>query len=264
MSREKIPQAKRIVIKVGTSTLIYNNGKVNYGRIEALARVISDLMNQEKEIVLVSSGAIGVGVAKMNLKQRPTAIKDKQAVSAVGQCELMHIYSRSYMDFGRMVGQILLTRDVVQQKEGYDNVKNTIMTLLECGILPIVNENDSISVEEIKFGDNDTLSAIVSIIVDADLLIALTDTDGYYDKDPNTCEDAVLIDEVAVIDADIMQYAGNSSSKCGTGGMQTKIHAAQKATEHGIDMVIANGKNPEILYDILQGKKIGTYFIAEK
>lgn len=262
MKREKIPQSKKIVIKVGTSTLIYGNGKVNYGRIEVLARVISDLMNQDKEIILVSSGAIGVGVDKLKLSARPTTVQDKQAVAAVGQCELMHIYSRAFVDFGKTVGQILLTRDIVQNKSGSENVRNTFYKLIENDILPIVNENDSVSVEEIKFGDNDALSAIVSVLVGADILIALTDTDGYYNKDPRTNEDAVLIDEITVINDEILDCAGGSGSNCGTGGMQTKVHAAQIATESGIDMVIANGSNPEILYDILQGKKVGTYFKA--
>jgi len=264
MERERLKNARRIVVKVGTSTLTYDNGKVNYKRIEDLSRVLSDLHNQGREVILVSSGAIGVGINKMKLDKRPETIEEKQAVAAVGQCELMHIYSRAFADFDHLVGQILLTRDILENETGYINVRNTFFTLLRRGIIPIVNENDSVSVEEIRFGDNDTLSAIVSILVEADLLVILTDIDGYYDKDPRLYKDAHLIDKVTCIDEDVMSSAGGAGTSRGTGGMITKLQAAELANSRGIDTVIANGGDPEILYKILDGCNVGTLFVANK
>lgn len=267
--RAGLAQAKKIVIKVGTSTLTYDNGKINLNRIDKLAMVISDLLNQDKEVVLVSSGAIGVGVGKLKLKKKPVTVREKQAVAAVGQCELMHIYSKFFSEYGHTVGQILLTRDVVEEDHTRNNVINTFETLMHLGIVPIVNENDSVSIDEIEygekreFGDNDTLSAIVASLVKADLLIILSDIDGFYDSDPRSHSDSHLLSTVREITPDIENCAGGAGTKRGTGGMITKLTAAKIANSHGIDMVLANGVRPEIIMDILEGKKVGTLFTCK-
>lgn len=264
--RESLADSKRVVIKVGTSTLTYENGEMNLARIEKLVRVISDLMHQGKTVVLVTSGAIGVGVSKLKLSSRPKELKDKQAVAAVGQCELMHIYSKLFLEYGHIVGQILLTRDVVENSTGKTNVINTFETLLEMGIIPIVNENDSVAVDEIEsginkvFGDNDTLSAIVATLVNADLLIILSDIDGFYDCDPRTNECSKLISVVEEITPEVEKCAGGVGSSRGTGGMVTKLSAAKIATSAGINMVLANGDDPHIVYSILAGKDVGSLF----
>lgn len=268
--REGIKNSKRIVVKVGTSTLTYENGKINLSRIDKLARVLSDLMNQDKEVVLVTSGAIGVGVGKLKLKEKPKTVREKQAVAAVGQCELMHIYSKFFSEYGHIVGQILLTRDVVDDDHRRQNVINTFETLLEKGIVPIVNENDSVAIDEIEygenriFGDNDTLSAIVAKLICADLLIILSDIDGFYDCDPRKNSCSHLISVVTEITPEIEKCAGGVGSKRGTGGMVTKLSAAKIATSSGIPMVLANGSNPDIILDILDGKEKGTVFAAAK
>ena len=264
--RSGLAQAKKIVIKVGTSTLTYENGKVNFTRIDKLTRVISDLLNQDKEVVLVSSGAIGVGVGKLKLKKKPETVPEKQAVASVGQCELMHIYSKFFSEYGHTVGQILLTRDVVEEDHTRNNVINTFETLMHLGIVPIVNENDSVSIDEIEygekreFGDNDTLSAIVASLVKADLLIILSDIDGFYDCDPKSNRDSHLLATVREISPEIENCAGGAGTKRGTGGMVTKLTAAKIANSHGIDMMLANGAEPEIIIDILEGKQVGTLF----
>ncbi|WP_038290348.1 glutamate 5-kinase [Acetivibrio straminisolvens] len=268
--RESLADSKRVVIKVGTSTLTYENGEMNLARIEKLVRVISDLMHQGKTVVLVTSGAIGVGVSKLKLSSRPKELKDKQAVAAVGQCELMHIYSKLFLEYGHIVGQILLTRDVVENSTGKTNVINTFETLLEMGIIPIVNENDSVAVDEIEsginkvFGDNDTLSAIVATLVNADLLIILSDIDGFYDCDPRTNECSKLISVVEEITPEVEKCAGGVGSSRGTGGMVTKLSAAKIATSAGINMVLANGDDPHIVYSILAGKDVGSLFLGRK
>lgn len=268
--REELKKAKRIVIKVGTSTLTYDTGKINFSRIDKLARVISDLSNQDKELILVSSGAIGVGVGKLKLREKPKTVREKQAVAAVGQCELMHIYSKFFSDYGHIVGQILLTLDVVEYNSGRQNVINTFETLIEKGIIPIVNENDSVSIDEIEFGekrvfgDNDTLSAIVAELVKADLLIILSDINGFYDCDPRKDSSAKIISVIEDINPSIESCAGGAGSKRGTGGMATKISAAKLATVAGVNMVIANGNVPEIIMDIIDGKDIGSLFVAKK
>ena len=268
-TRECIKHAKRIVVKVGTSTLTYDNGKINFSRIDKLARVISDLMNQEKEVVLVSSGAIGVGVGKLKLPGKPKSLREKQAVAAVGQSELMQIYSRFFSDYSHVVAQILLTRDVVENKSGRRHVINTFETLIEMGILPIVNENDSVSVDEIEsgrhrvFGDNDSLSAIVAKLVNADLLIILSDIDGFYDSDPRENCNSKLISVIEEINAEVESCAGGAGTNRGTGGMVTKIQAAKIAMHAGIDMVLTNGQKPEMIMDILNGLDIGTLFKAQ-
>lgn len=264
--RTSISQSRRIVIKVGTSTLTYDTGKINFTRMEKLAQVICDLMNQGKEVVLVSSGAIGVGVGKLKLERRPNTVREKQAVAAVGQCELMHLYSKFFAEYGHIVGQILLTRDVVEENRTRTNVINTFESLLEKGILPIVNENDSVATDEIEsgenriFGDNDTLSAIVAKLIEADLLVILSDIDGFYDQDPHKNPEARLIDIVEEVTPEIETLAGGAGSNRGTGGMITKLHAAKIANHAGVDMVLATGKDPRILLDILEGKNVGTLF----
>ena len=263
MERNSLKEANRIVVKIGTSTLTYDNGKLNYKRIESIARVLSDLQNQGKQIILVSSGAIGIGAAKMQLTHKPETTDEKQAAAAVGQCELMHVYSRAFSDFGHLVAQMLLTRDIIEDENRKENVVNTFNELLLKGIIPIVNENDSVSVEEINFGDNDALSAIVSTLTGADLLLILSDIDGFYDSNPRENPDANLIDKVYVIDSNMEHAAGGAGSRRGTGGMQTKIHAASIATDANINTVIANGQYPELIYNILDGEKIGTLFVGK-
>jgi len=267
--REALCTAKRIVVKVGTSTLTYDTGKVNFTRMDKLTRVLSDLVNQNKEVVLVTSGAIGVGTGKLKLKEKPKTIREKQAVAAVGQCELMHIYSKFFAEYGHIVGQILLTCDVVENSYSRQNVINTFETLLERGIVPIVNENDSVSVDEIEcgdkkiFGENDTLSAIVAGLIKADLLIILSDIDGFYDSDPKKNAESKMISTVYEITPEIEKCAGGVGSKRSTGGMVTKLSAAKIATASGVDMILASGSNPEIIMDIISGKEIGTIFTAK-
>ena len=250
-----------LVVKVGTSTLTYpKTGKLNLKRLDVLTRILCDIKNSGKKVVLVSSGAIGVGMSKLGMSERPKSIKEKQAVAAVGQCELMSIYDRLFSEYGTIVAQILLTKDVITNEERNENVINTFNTLLSKGIIPIVNENDSISVDEIKFGDNDTLSALVSGLVKADTLIILSDIDGLYDKNPREHKDAKMIHTVESIDKKIENMAEGAGTKAGTGGMITKIRAAKLATENNIDVIIANGEDPHILYDIIDGEEIGTIF----
>ncbi|HHY24765.1 MAG TPA: glutamate 5-kinase [Clostridiaceae bacterium] len=268
--RTSLQKAKRIVVKVGTSTLTHNNGKINLSRMDKLSMVLSDLVNQGKDVVLVTSGAIGVGVGKLKLKERPKTIREKQAVAAVGQCELMHIYSKFFSEYGHIVGQILLTRDVVEDEYRRSNVINTFETLLEKEIVPIVNENDSVCVKELEgengenmvFGDNDTLSAIVAKLISADLLIILSDIDGFYDCDPrkNSCSKKLSI--IKEITAEIESCAGGEGSRQGTGGMVTKLTAAKIVTSEGIDMVLADGSEPSVIMDILEGKDVGTLFVG--
>ncbi len=258
---------KRIVIKVGTSTLTYDNGKLNLRRVEQLCKAISDLTNSGKEIVLVSSGAIGVGVGKLGLPERPTETRKKQALAAVGQCELMFMYDKLFGEYNSTVAQILLTRRVIEDDHLRVNACNTFQTLLEMGIIPIVNENDTVAVDEVEgtnFGDNDMLSAIVSRVIGADLLVILTDIDGLYDRNPRTNPDAKLIRRVEKIDDNIRHMAGGSGSNRGTGGMATKIVAAEIATKAGVECCIINGNTPNNLYDLLDGKEIGTVFQAIK
>jgi len=269
-ARERLKDAKRIVVKVGTSTLTYDTGKMNFTRIDRLARILSDLANQGKEVILVSSGAIGVGVGMLKLKERPNNIREKQAVAAVGQCELMHIYSKFFSEYGHIVGQILLTRDILNNDYGRENVINTFEELLLKGVIPIVNENDSVSVEEIKagqedtFSENDTLSAIVAKLTRADLLIILSDIDGFYDCDPKKNECSNLISIIKEITPEIEKCAEGAGTKRGTGGMITKLNAAKIATSSGVDVVLANGDKPEIIMDIINGENIGSLFIAKK
>ena len=263
--REKVTKAKRIVVKVGTSTLTYENGNINLTRIEKLTRVLSDMINSGKEVVLVSSGAVGVGANK--LKIVPKTIREKQAVSAVGQSELMHIYSKFFGEYSHIVGQVLLTRDVIEDDHIRENVCNTFDTLLEHKIVPIVNENDTVAIDEIenivRFGDNDNLSAIVATLVNADLLIILSDIDGFYDSNPRENKEAALLKEVKEVTPELEACAGGAGSNLGTGGMVTKLKAAKRVSKVGIDMILANGVDPTILLDIIEGKEIGTLFVGK-
>ncbi len=254
----------RIVIKVGTSTLAHATGRINIRRVEQLCKVMSDLKNAGHEIVLVSSGAIGMGVGKLSLKERPADMATKQAAAAVGQCELMYTYDKLFEEYRHTVAQILLTGDDLNDEKRCGNFHQTLFRLLELGALPIINENDTVATEEIGIGDNDTLGAIVAVNAGADLLVLLSDIDGLYDADPHTHSDARLIPLVSELNDEVLALAGGAGSHLGTGGMATKLHAAQIATEAGIDMVIANGEYPEKLYDIVDGKAIGTRFCGRK
>lgn len=257
-----IREAKRIVVKVGTSTLTHSTGRLNLLRIEHLTRVLSGLKNMDKEVILVSSGAVGVGMAKLNMTTRPKETREKQAAAAVGQCELMGIYGRLFAEYGYKVAQILMTKDVLDHAEREENVTRTINTLLSYGAIPIFNENDPVSSYELEFGDNDTLSAVVSVVSQADVLIILSDIDGLYDQDPRQSDEARLIRTVRTITPEIEEMAGGTGSGLGTGGMATKVSAAKIATEKGIDVIITNGDHPEVLYDILEGKPVGTRFLG--
>ncbi len=267
MSVESVARARRVVVKVGTSTLTYENGKLNIRAIEALCKVLTDLQNAGREIVLVSSGAIGVGMGKLGLKQRPKETREKQAVAAVGQCELMFIYDKLFGEYNRTVAQVLLTKDVMDNPHSKHNVLNTIETLLGMDILPVVNENDTVAIDELvgnNFGDNDTLSAIVATLVNADLLVLLTDIDGLYEADPRQHPDAKKIPVVHKVDDQLMALAGGSGSNRGTGGMVTKLHAAVITMEAGIPTAILHGGQPERLYDLLEGRCVGTLLKKKK
>jgi glutamate 5-kinase len=254
----------RIVIKIGTSTLTHSTGRTNIRRTEDLCRVISDLKNNGHEIILVSSGAIAMGVGKLNLSARPTDSPTKQAAAAVGQCELMYIYDKLFAEYNHIVAQILITGPDINDPVRKENFHNTLNRLLELHVLPIINENDTVSTEELGIGDNDTLSATVAASVSADLLVLLSDIDGLYDADPHINPNAKLIPVVNHLDEHILSLAGGKGSALGTGGMVTKLKAAQIAGDAGVDMVIANGKNPELLYDIAEQRPVGTKFLSEK
>ena len=254
----------RIVVKVGTSTLAHATGQMNIRRVEQLCKVMSDLKNAGHEMVLVSSGAIAMGLGKLNLKERPRDIPTKQATAAVGQCELMYTYDKLFSEYNHTVAQILLTGSDVDHAERRQNFRNTLFRLLEMGALPVINENDTVATDEIVIGDNDTLAAIVAREIGADLLVLLSDIDGLYTADPRKDKSAALIPLVEALTPDIMALGGGNGTALGTGGMATKLRAAQIATEAGADMVIANGENPAILYDILAGQPTGTRFTGRR
>lgn len=259
-------ELKRIVVKVGTSTLTYENGKANLRRIEELCKVLSDLQNQGRDVILVSSGAIGVGMGKVGLSEKPSGTKEKQALAAIGQCELMFMYDKLFGEYNHMVAQVLLTRDAVDSEHKKENVINTFDTLLSMGIIPIVNENDTVAIDELQghnFGDNDMLSAIVAKLVGADALIILTDIDGLYTKDPRKNSDAERIEVVEAITKEIEEMAGGSGSNRGTGGMTTKIMAAKYVTEAGIDCYVIGGDDPKRVYNVTDGNSVGTLFMAQ-
>lgn len=259
----KISEKKRIVIKLGTSTLAHSTGRLNLRRVNNLVRVISDLQNSGREIIIVSSGAIGLGMGKLGMKKKPVDTPSKQAAAAVGQCELMYMYDQLFGGYNIPVAQILLTKTIIEN-ERRKNVENTFERLIEMGVIPIVNENDTVAIDELELeiGENDSLSAIVAEIANADLLIILSDIDGLYNKDPHSNDDAELIPVVEKIDEYIENIAGGAGSSLGTGGMSTKINAGKIAAEAGIDMVIMNGDNPEKLYDLFENKQVGTLFLS--
>ena len=260
---------QRIVVKVGTSTLTHESGDLDLRSMERLVRTLSDLAGCGHEVILVSSGAIAVGTAKMGLPERPKELRMKQAAAAVGQCQIMHIYDKFFSEYNHTVAQILLTGDDVEEEDRAEHLRSTFGALLETGVIPVVNENDSVSSAEIEtghhkvLGDNDTLSAIVAALCKADLLVLLSDIDGLYDADPKTYPDAKLLHQVTELTPEILEMAGGAGSWRGTGGMATKLSAARVAMEAGCDMVITNGTRMEDLHGIVEGKDIGTRFIAK-
>ena len=262
--REALKKAKRIVVKVGTSTITYANGKRNFSQIDRLARELSDLQNQGKEMILVSSGAVAVGVDRLGLPAKPSTIPGKQACAAVGQGVLMHTYEKLFADYGQIVAQVLITRTEAIDRHRYTNCRNTFMTLLQQGVIPIVNENDVVALDELKIGDNDNMSALVAGIVDADLVIILSDIDGLYTANPATHPEATLVHTVPEITPEIEASAGGVGSSRGTGGMATKIQAAKAATNSGIQLVIASGTEKNAIPRILQGEEIGTLFVSRE
>lgn len=262
--RQNLKKVKTIVIKVGTSTITYENGSINLTAIEKLVRVLSDLRNQGKNVVLVTSGAIAAGVSRMGLSKRPSSLPEKQALAAIGQGSLMHIYSKIFSEYGNVTAQILLTKDVVDGGLRQSNALNTFKTLFRYGTIPIVNENDTIATEEIEFGDNDSLSAIVASLISADLLILLSDIDGLYDKDPKKSEDANLITHVFEITEAIEENACGTLNGFGTGGMKTKVAAAKICMAKNIPMVIANGDEPNNISKITEGFEVGTLFMSSE
>lgn len=260
-----VSQKKRIVLKLGTSTLTHKTGKLNIRRMTNLVRILSDLHNAGKELLIVSSGAVGMGVGKLNLLERPKDTPSKQAAAAVGQCELMHIYDDMFAKYGVTVAQILLTKTTLMNGR-LPHVQNTIHRLLELGVIPIVNENDTVSIDELELeiGENDSLSAQLAVAAGADLLIIMSDINGLYSADPRKHEDAKVIRVVEKIDERIVRMAGGAGTSFGTGGMTTKINAAKIATENGVDMVIMNGRDPEQLYGLFDGEPVGTHFLAQR
>ena len=253
----------KIVIKIGTSTLAHAGGRLNIRRTERLCKIISDLKNAGHEIIMVSSGAIGMGTGKLSMKHRPTDMATKQAAAAVGQCELMYTYDRLFAQYNHVVAQILITASDIRHEDRHENFSATLNRLLDLGVIPIINENDTIATEEIALGDNDTLAAIVATSAKADLLILLSDIDGLFTADPHKDPDAKLIEAVDEISDEILALGGCSQFEHGTGGMKTKLTAAQICTEAGCDMIITNGAYPENLYDIADGKAVGTRFFAK-
>jgi glutamate 5-kinase len=264
-SRLALKDKKRIVVKIGSSSLTHSaTGSINLMKIEKLVRVLTDLRNQGKEVILVSSGAIAVGRETIGLKEKPKAKAVKQACAAVGQARLMMVYQKLFAEYNQVPAQILMTKDTMINNISRKNARNTFEELLKLGVIPIVNENDTVSTDEIEFGDNDTLSAIVTALVHGDLLILLSDIDGLYTDDPHKNKDAKFIDFVEVIDNGLNEMAKDTATSVGTGGMATKIVAAKIATDSGADMVIANGEDVSIINDVMEGNNVGTLFKAHK
>ena len=263
-TRAGLKDAKRIVVKVGTSTLTYANGKLNLHRMDTLVRELTDLANQGREILLVTSGAVGAGMDRMGLEKRPASIPEKQALAAVGQGILMHIYEKLFAEYGLPAAQVLLTKENSVRHNQYTNSRNALLTLLHMGVVPIVNENDAIAVDELKIGDNDTLSATVATLVDADVLIILSDIEGLYSANPQVDKNAQLLTEIPEITPEIERIAGGAGSSLGTGGMHTKIEAAKIAVNAGVTMLIAAGDRAGVLRDILEGQAVGSIFPARE
>ena len=258
--RQQLRDARRIVVKVGTSTLTHPNGKLNYSRIEWLVRELADAVNSGRQILLVSSGAVGAGMDRLGWKEKPKTIPEKQAAAAVGQGILMHTYEKMFGEYGQIVAQVLLTREDSVNRRRYANSRNTLLTLLGIGVIPIINENDAVAIDELKIGDNDTLSANVAAIVDADLLIILSDVDGVFSANPQTDPTATLISEISEVTPEIEAICGGAGSMRGTGGMLTKMQAARTAMHSGLVMVIASGAREGVIRGILNGEAIGTLF----
>ncbi|KAB2952322.1 glutamate 5-kinase [Heliorestis acidaminivorans] len=261
--RQDLPGIRRIVVKVGTSTLTHDTGKLNLEQMEKLVRQVADLANQGYQMILVSSGAVGAGMGRLGYRERPKTIPEKQACAAVGQGILLHMYEKLFAEYGQVVAQVLLTRDDLASRKRYINGGNTLETLLRLGAIPIINENDTVAVDEIRFGDNDTLSALVAALVDSDLLVLLTDIEGLYSANPRTDRQAQLISKVESVTPEIEAMAAGAGSNLGTGGMATKIQAARICSESGIAMVIANGARPNVLREIMAGQEIGTLFLPQ-
>lgn len=263
--RERLKDIKRVVVKVGTTSITHKNGKVDLRKLERLAVVLTDINNRGIDVVLVSSGAIAVGTDKLGLNERPRDTIGKQVASAVGQAILMQMYERFFGEYNQKIAQILVTMAVFDAPHKIKNVQNTVNSLLKLGVIPIVNENDSVATDEFnEFSDNDTLSAYMASAIDSDLLIILSDIDGMYTADPNKDKNATIINVVPEIDDSVYELASGSASKLGTGGMITKVKAADRLSKKGIDMVIASGDEPSILYDIVDGKDVGTLFVGKK
>jgi glutamate 5-kinase len=260
--RNKLKSKERIVIKIGTSSLTYPNGKLNYPRLERLAMVISDMMNSGKEVVMVSSGAVGVGAGRLKMQEPPEALIPRQALAAIGQAELIRIYQKSFDDYNQLVAQVLLTRDGLEDDERKNNARNTLNELVRMKIIPIINENDTVSTAEIQFGDNDNLSARVAVLLETGLLIILSDIDGLYSEDPKNNHSAEIISVVTEFTDDIEQLAAGSSSAFSRGGMSTKLQAAKYCMSHGVDVVIINGDDPANILRVISGQEIGTLFVA--
>jgi glutamate 5-kinase len=261
--RKYLKDKKKIVVKVGTSLLAYENGKINLQRMEKLAMVLADLHNSGKQVILVSSGAVGVGVGMIGLEERPEDLVKKQALAAIGQVGLIRLYQKFFDEYNKTVAQVLLTRDGIENSIRRKNARNTLQQLLEMGIIPVVNENDTVSTDEIEFGDNDTLSAAVATLVHADLLLILTNTDGVFTADPHIQPSAQKVPKVINASDDLKGVDVNGISKMGSGGMASKIAAAEHCREHNVDVVIADGNNPSTILEILAGKDLGTFFVSE-
>ena len=257
----KISERKRIVVKVGTSTLTHKTGRLNIRRVEQLVKTLADIYNAGHEVILVSSGAIGLGMGKLGMVERPQDTPGKQACAAVGQCELMYLYDDLFSDYSITVAQMLLTKYILLE-DRRQNVENALERLLSLGVIPVVKENDTVAIDELELevGENDSLAAVVATLANADLLIIMSDIDGLYDCDPKEAEDARLIPVVHEINEEIRGLAGGAGSKFGTGGMKTKIHAVELAYEAGIDVVLMNGKRPRRLYELFEDKEVGTLF----
>jgi glutamate 5-kinase len=254
----------RIAVKVGTSTLTHSTGRIDIRHVEELCKVLSDIKNAGHEVILVSSGAIGMGVGKLNLGERPSDMPGKQAAAAVGQCELMYIYDKLFGEYNHTVAQILLTGEDMRSESRHRNFANTLERLLEMGTLPVINENDTVATEEIRVGDNDTLGALVAVSVRADLLVVMTDIDGLYTADPRKNPNAELVREVRELTPELRQAAGGGGTALSTGGMATKLKAAEICMRSGTDMMIVNGESPDILYRVLDGENVGTRFIGRR
>lgn len=261
--REKVREYNRIVIKVGTSTISFNSGQMNFTRLEKLSMIMSDIIGSGKEVVLVSSGAVGVGAGRLKMDDAPRNLVARQALAAIGQADMIRIYQKFFDEYNRMVAQVLLTKDALEDPVRGMNAKNTLNELIRMKIIPVVNENDTVAIEEIQFGDNDTLSAMVAVLIEADLLVILSDIDGLYTDDPRNGNHPHLVSTVEKVTRDIEDYAEGSTSSFTKGGMRTKIDASKICTAKGVDMVIINGNEPRNILKVLEGEEIGTYFLAD-